>query len=90
MIGDEAPLILMILETHPMEGHVDTIPWIPYHPTLWTSYGNLVDVLCDASLQANSGHRHRFQQALRRHAHQEVSCQTLTLTQTQMMMTHHV
>ena len=26
--------------------------------------GNLVDVLCDASLQANPGHRHRFQQAL--------------------------
>ena len=30
--------------------------------------GNLVDALCDASLQANPGHRHRFQQALRRHA----------------------
>ena len=30
--------------------------------------GNLVDALHDASLQANPGHRHRFQQALRRHA----------------------
>ena len=30
--------------------------------------GNLVDVLCDASLQANPGYRHRFQQVLRRHA----------------------
>ena len=28
--------------------------------------GNLVDALCDASLQANPGCRHRFQQALRR------------------------
>ena len=35
MIGDKVPLILMILETHPMEEHVDAIPWIPYHPTLW-------------------------------------------------------
>ena len=30
--------------------------------------GNLVDALHDASLQANPGHRCRFQQALRRHA----------------------
>ena len=37
MIGDEVPLILMILETHPMEEYVDAIPWIPYHPTLWIS-----------------------------------------------------
>ena len=29
--------------------------------------GNLVDALHDASLQANPGHRCRFQQALRRH-----------------------
>ena len=35
MIGDEVPLILMILETHPMEEHVDAIPWIPDHVTLW-------------------------------------------------------
>ena len=28
--------------------------------------GNLVDALCDASLQTNPGCRHRFQQALRR------------------------
>ena len=37
MIGDEVPLILKTLETHPMEESVDAIPWIPYHPTLWTS-----------------------------------------------------
>ena len=30
--------------------------------------GNLVDALHDASLQANPGHRCRFQQALQRHA----------------------
>ena len=34
---DKMPLILTILETHPMEEHVDTIPWIPYHPILWIS-----------------------------------------------------
>ena len=28
--------------------------------------GNLVEALCDAGLQANPGHRHRFQQAVRR------------------------
>ena len=37
MIGDEVPPIPMILETHLMEEHVDAIPWIPYHPTLWIS-----------------------------------------------------
>ena len=37
MIGDEVPLILMILETHLMEEPVYTIPWIPYCPTLWIS-----------------------------------------------------
>ena len=37
MIGDKVPLILMILKTHPMEEHVDAIPWIPYHLTLWIS-----------------------------------------------------
>ena len=31
--------------------------------------GNLVDALRDASLQANPGHRQRYQQALHRHAH---------------------
>ena len=30
--------------------------------------GNLVDVLHDAGLQANPGHRQRYQQALHRHA----------------------
>ena len=30
--------------------------------------GNLVDALHDAGLQANPGCRHRFQQALQRHA----------------------
>ena len=37
MIGDEVPPIPMILETHLMEEHVDAIPWIPYHLTLWIS-----------------------------------------------------
>ena len=37
MIGDKVPLIPMILETHLMEEHMDAIPWIPYHPTLWIS-----------------------------------------------------
>ena len=37
MIGDEVLLILMILRTHPMEEHMDAIPWIPYHLTLWIS-----------------------------------------------------
>ena len=31
--------------------------------------GNLVDALHDAGLQANPGHRQRYQQALCRHAH---------------------
>ena len=31
--------------------------------------GNLVDALHDAGLQANPGHRQRYQQALHRHAH---------------------
>ena len=30
--------------------------------------GNLVDALCNASLQANPGHRHRFQQVQQRRA----------------------
>ena len=37
MIGDKVPLLLAILKTHPMEEHMDTIPWIPCHPTLWIS-----------------------------------------------------
>ena len=37
MIGDEVPLIPMILETHLMEEPMDNILWIPYHPTLWIS-----------------------------------------------------
>ena len=36
-IGDEVPPIPAILKTHLMEEHVDAIPWIPYHPTLWIS-----------------------------------------------------
>ena len=31
----EVPLIPMNLETLLMEEHVDAIPWIPYHLTLW-------------------------------------------------------
>ena len=65
-------------------------PLDPLPPDPMDLLGNLVDALHDAGLQANPGHRCRFQQALRRHAHKEVSCQTLTLTQTwtQTMMTH--
>ena len=37
MIGDEVPPMPTILETLLMEEHVDAIPWIPYHPTLWIS-----------------------------------------------------
>ena len=33
MKGDEVPLIPTNLKTLLMEEHVDTIPWIPYHPT---------------------------------------------------------
>ena len=35
MKGDKVPLIPMNLKTLLMEEHVDAIPWIPYHPTLW-------------------------------------------------------
>ena len=35
MKGDEVPLIPMNLETLLMEEHMDAIPWIPYHLTLW-------------------------------------------------------
>ena len=35
MKGDEVPLIPMNLEALLMEEHVDAIPWIPYHLTLW-------------------------------------------------------
>ena len=37
MKGDEVPPIPMNLETLLMEEHIDTIPWIPYHLTLWIS-----------------------------------------------------
>ena len=37
MKGDEVPPIPINLETLLMEEHVDAIPWIPYHPTLWIS-----------------------------------------------------
>ena len=40
----------------------------PLPPDPMNILGNLVDALCDASLQANPGHRCRFQQALRRYA----------------------
>ena len=42
-------------------------PLHPLPPNPMDLLGNLVDALCDASLQANPGHRHRFQQALHRH-----------------------
>ena len=35
MKGDEVPLIPMNLKTLLMEEHVDAIPWIPFHLTLW-------------------------------------------------------
>ena len=66
MIGDEVPLILMTLKTHPMEGAHGHHPLDPLLPNPMDLLGNLVDVLHDAGLQANPGHRHRFQQALRR------------------------
>ena len=34
---DKVSPILTILKTHSMEEHVDAIPWIPYHLTLWIS-----------------------------------------------------
>ena len=37
MKGEEVPLIPMNLKTLLMEEHIDAIPWIPCHPTLWTS-----------------------------------------------------
>ena len=52
-----------------MEEHVDIIPWIPYHLDPMDLLGNLVDALRDAGLQANPGHRQRYQQALHRCAH---------------------
>ena len=39
-------------------------PLDPLPPDPMDLLGNLVDALCDASLQANPGHRCRFQQAL--------------------------
>ena len=41
-------------------------PLDPLPPNPMVLLGNLIDALCDASLQANPGCRHRFQQALRR------------------------
>ena len=35
MKGDEVPLIPTNLKTLLMEEHIDAIPWIPYHLTLW-------------------------------------------------------
>ena len=40
----------------------------PLPPDPMDLLGNLVDALCDASLQANPGHRHRFHQVQQRHA----------------------
>ena len=59
MIGDKVPLILMTLETHPMEEHADAIPWIPYHPTLWISWEILwmhsVMLVCKLTLVTGEG-----------------------------------
>ena len=43
-------------------------PLDPLPPDPMDLLGNLVDALHDAGLQANPGHRCRFQQALKRHA----------------------
>ena len=37
MKDNEVPLIPMNLETLLIAEHVDAIPWIPYHLTLWIS-----------------------------------------------------
>ena len=68
MIGDEVPLILTTLETPPYGGGHGCHPLDPLPPDPMDLLGNLVDALCDASLQANPGHRWRYQQALQRHA----------------------
>ena len=51
----------------PYGGAREHHPLDPLPPNPMDLLGNLVDVLCDASLQANPGCRCRFQQALRRH-----------------------
>ena len=45
-------------------GHHGCHPLDPLPPNPMDLLGNLVDALHDASLQANPGHRCRFQQAL--------------------------
>ena len=53
----------------PYGGACGCHPLDPLPPDPMDLQGNLVDVLKDASLQANPGHRWRYQQALHRHAH---------------------
>ena len=57
MIGDEVPLILTTLETHPMEEQHGCHPLDPLPPNPMDLLGNLVDALWDAGLQANPGHK---------------------------------
>ena len=52
----------------PHRGACECHPLDPLPPDPMDLLGNLVDALHDASLQANPGHRCRFQQALCRHA----------------------
>ena len=66
MIGDKVPLTLTILEDPPYGGACGCHPLDPLPPDPMDLLGNLVDALHDAGLQANPGHRHKFQQALRR------------------------
>ena len=49
-------------------GHCRCHPLDPLPPNPMDLLGNLVDALCDTGLQANPGHRCRFQQVLQRHA----------------------
>ena len=55
IIGDEVPLILMILKTHLYGGAHGCHPLDPLPPNPMDLLGNQVDVLHDASLQAKPG-----------------------------------
>ena len=79
MIGDKVSLTLNPHDPHhggahgcenpdlAYGGHCGCHPLDPLPPDPMDLLGNLVDALHDAGLQANPGHRCRFQQALHRH-----------------------
>ena len=69
MKGDEVPPIPTNFKTSPYGGAHRHHPLDPLPPDPMDLLGNLVDALQDASLQANPGHRQRYQQALCRRAH---------------------